>query len=103
MIDQAIATVDDLAYYQNSLVMRVMDAAIQSHPEWVIKNASQRAEAIMNAGKAKYYDEAVTWLKKVRQAYLAADRSQAWSDYRAKLVDVHGHKRKLMGLMKSTN
>ncbi|MEM7759250.1 MAG: hypothetical protein AAF298_14165 [Cyanobacteria bacterium P01_A01_bin.40] len=65
MIDKAIATVDDLAYYQNNLVMRVMDAAIQSHPEWVINKASQMAEAIMNAGKAKYYEEAIAWLKKV--------------------------------------
>ncbi|MEM8723008.1 MAG: hypothetical protein AAGE84_27615 [Cyanobacteria bacterium P01_G01_bin.39] len=95
----AIAIVDDLAYYQNNLVMRVMDAAIQSHPEWVIKDASQRAEAIMNASKAKYYEEAVTWLKKVCQVYLAVDRSQAWSDYRTQLVDINGRKRKLMGLM----
>lgn len=59
LIDQAIATVDNFGYYRSSLVQRVMDAAIATKPDWVIKNAGDRAEAIMDAGKAKYYDEAV--------------------------------------------
>ncbi|MEL6493981.1 MAG: SWIM zinc finger family protein [Cyanobacteria bacterium J06623_7] len=99
MIDQAIAVIDDLGIYHGRSVHRVMDAAIATHPDWVIRNALERAEAIMDAGKAKYYEEAVEWLQKVRAAYIASDRKQAWSAYRANLVDVHGRKRKLMGLM----
>ena len=99
-IEEAIAVVDDLGYYYGSLVARVMDAAIATHSDWVIENASARAESIMDAGKAKYYEEAVGWLRKARAAYLASNRQQTWSDYRANLVSVHGRKRKLMGLMK---
>lgn len=101
LIDKAIATADNFGYYRSSLVQRVMDAAVATNPDWVIKNAGDRAEAIMDAGKAKYYDEAVEWLKKVRNAYLASNRKQEWSDYRTKLMTVHARKRKLMGLMKS--
>ncbi len=101
MIDQAIATVDNFSYYGNNLVHRVMDAAIETHPDWVIHNACKRAESIMEAGKAKYYEEAVKWLKKAHNAYLASNRQQAWLDYYNNLRTVHGRKRKLMGLMKS--
>ncbi|MEL6928336.1 MAG: SWIM zinc finger family protein [Cyanobacteria bacterium J06600_6] len=103
MIDQAIFIVDDLGYYSGRLVAKVMDAAIQTHPDWVITSACSRAEEIINAGKAKYYEEAVEWLQKVRAAYLASDRETVWSSYRAKLVEVHGRKRKLMGLMTSVD
>ena len=101
LIDKAIATVNDVGYYRNNLLQRVMDAAIATHPDWVISNACQRAEAIINAGKAKYYAEAVEWLKKARNAYLAHDRQPEWLAYRTKLTTVHCRKRKLMGLMES--
>lgn len=78
-----------------------MDAAIEINPDWVIRNACRRAESIMDAGKAKYYDEAVEWLKKARDAYVASDKEQEWSNYRTELITIHGRKRKLMGLIKS--
>ncbi len=53
----------------------------------------------MDAGKAKYYEDAAEWLKKARNAYIASGRKQEWSEYRAKLESVHARKRKLMGLM----
>ena len=102
MVDKAIAIVDDFSFYSNHLVGKVMDAAVDSHPDWVISNACQRAEAIINAGKAKYYQEAVEWLKKARNAFFAADRREDWSNYRANLIKVHERKRKLMGLMQSS-
>ncbi len=101
LIDKAIATVNNFSYYRSRLIQRVMDAAIDTNPDWVISNACKRAESIMDAGKAKYYEEAVEWLKKARNAYLASDRQQEWSDYRTKLMTVHCRKRKLMGLMRS--
>ena len=100
-IDHAIAVVDKLYYDYHGLIQRVMDAALEVNPDWVISNACRRAESIMDAGKAKYYEEAVEWLKKARNAYLASDRKQEWSDYCTKLMIVHTRKRKLMGLMKS--
>ena len=102
IVDKAIAIVDDFSFYSNHLVGKVMDAAVDSHPDWVISNACQRAEAIINAGKAKYYQEAVEWLKKARNAFFAADRREDWSNYRANLIKVHERKRKLMGLMQSS-
>ena len=101
LIDKAIATVDNFGYYRNNLIQRVMDAAINTNPDWVISNSCDRAESIIDAGKAKYYEEAVEWLKKARNAYLAVGRNQEWSDYRTKLMTVHCRKRKLMELMKS--
>ena len=101
MIDKAIAVVDKLYYDYEGLTQRVMDAAIATNPDWVISNACRRAESIMDAGKAKYYDEAVEWIKKARDAYIASDRKQEWSDYRTKLMITHTRKRKLMSLMKS--
>ena len=101
LIDKAIATVNNFSYYRSSLIQRVMDAAIDTNPDWVISNACDRAESIMDAGKAKNYEEAVEWLKKACNAYLAAGRQQEWSEYRTKLATVHCRKRKLMGLMES--
>ena len=101
LIDKAISVVDKLYDDYHGLIQRVMDAALEVNPDWVIGNACRRAESIMDAGKAKYYEEAVGWLKKARNAYLASDRKQEWSDYRTKLMIVHTRKRKLMGLMKS--
>ena len=101
LVDKAIATIDDSAYFPSNLIHRVMDAAIESKPDWVIERGCQRAEPIMNAGKAKYYREAIEWLKKVRNAYLATERQQEWSDYRTKLITTHARKRKLMDLMQS--
>ena len=101
MIDKAIAVVNDISSYRDNLVHKVMNAAIADHPDWVISNACRRAESIMNEGKAKYYEYAIAWLKQVRAAYIASERQREWSEYREKIVSVHGRKRKLMGLMKS--
>ena len=101
LIEQAIAVVDKLYYDYHGLIQRVMDEALKVNPDWVISNACRRAESIMDAGKAKSYEEAVEWLKKARNAYLASNRKQDWLDYRTKLMTVHTRKRKLMGLMES--
>lgn len=70
LIDDAIATVDQLSSYQSDVIHPVMDAAVAHRPEWVIENAHRRAESIMNEGKAQYYYHAINWLRKVRAAYL---------------------------------
>ena len=100
LIDSAITTVKDLGYYQSDLVQRVMDAAMIQRPDWVIENACHRAEEIMNAGKANAYHHAIEWLRKARAAYLASERQSEWSTYRTKLMQIHGRKYKLMGMLK---
>lgn len=100
LIDSAIKVVTDLGYYRSELVQRVMDAAMAEHPDWVIRNARRRAEEIMDAGKANAYHHAVDWLRKARAAYISSRRQSQWTAYRAQLMQTHGRKYKLMGMLK---
>ncbi|WP_066425163.1 SWIM zinc finger domain-containing protein [Anabaena sp. 4-3] len=99
LIDDAIATVSELTHHHAPLIHRVMEAAINHNPDWVIANASRRAERIMNAGKAEYYGEAIAWLKQARAAYIASGRQADWTRYRELLIAIHGRKRKFMGML----
>ncbi len=101
LINKAIPLVENLGYNKQSLVLKVMDAAMQTHPDWIIDNASQRAEAILSEGKAKYYGTTIKWLRRVRQAYIDNDRQSEWNEYRTKLVTIHARKRKFMSLMQN--
>ncbi|AFY35799.1 SWIM zinc finger domain-containing protein [Calothrix sp. PCC 7507] len=100
LIEDAIAVVSELSSYHTELIHRVMKAATTHNPDWVITNACRRAESIMDAGKAENYSEAIEWLKKARAAYLDSGRKADWSSYRAKLIEIHARKRKLMGMFK---
>lgn len=100
LIDDAIALVSELTSYHVELIHRVMSAAVTHNPDWVINNASQRAESIMNAGKAEYYSDAIQWLQKARAAYLEAGRQADWTNYHARLMQIHARKHKLMGMLK---
>ena len=77
-----------------------MDAAASSRPDWVIKSAQAQAEAIMNAGKADRYTDAVSGLRRAKDVYTATGRQAGWSSYLARIREQHGRKWKLMGLMK---
>ena len=98
-IDKAIAIAEDLSYYERGLVYKVMDAAVKTHPDWVIYNASKRAEGIVNEGKAKNYEYAIKWLERVRQAYQKSDRASEWQDYRTQIMTIYARKRKFISLM----
>jgi uncharacterized Zn finger protein len=82
-----------------TLVHRVMDAAMSQRPDWVIENARHRAEEIMNRGKADAYHHAVEWLGKVKAGYQVSGRNAEWLAYYQDLVQTHGRKYKLMGLL----
>lgn len=97
LIDDAIAAVKDSYGYM--LLERVMDAAITSRPDWVIRAAVAQAERIMNAGKADRYDHAVNWLRRAKAAYQAAGRSGEWQEYLRNIRITHGRKYKLIGLL----
>jgi uncharacterized Zn finger protein len=98
-IDRAIRAVTDLSYFEATLVHRVMDAAMFQHPDWVIANARHRAEEIMNRGKADAYHHAVEWLGKAKAGYEVSGRQAEWLAYYQQLVQIHGRKYKLMGLL----
>ncbi|MEA5465114.1 SWIM zinc finger family protein [Leptothoe sp. PORK10 BA2] len=104
LVDDAIASVSSSTYSYSSstLVMRVMDAAIESHSDWVIKVAQREAEQIMDAGNAKAYGTAVKWLQRIQRAYAAQGKDATWDRYSEKIASTHGRKYKLMGLMETT-
>lgn len=99
LLDEAIATVDDMNFYQTNLVHQVMKVAIDERPNWVIENATLRAESIIDRAKASAYEDAIEWLKKARLAYIAMGRNSEWKAYRANLLEVHARKYKLRGLL----
>lgn len=100
LVEDAIAIVTEMSSYQSNLIHQVMDAAIVHNPEWVIANAKPRAEKIMDAKKAEYYDQAAQWLQKARNAYYQAGKQAEWSVYHSELMRVHSRKPKLMGFLK---
>jgi uncharacterized Zn finger protein len=97
LIDDAIAAVSRSA--TSADLARVMDAATATHPDWVIATATDRAEAITDAGDAKHYGSAVEWLRRARTAYQAAGRQGEWATYFQQLRAKHARKYKLIGLL----
>ncbi len=99
LLEDAIAVASNLGSYHSQLILRVMDTVVATHSQWVIDNARPRAESIMDNGKAKYYDDAVAWLKRVKAAHHALGQEADWSHYYQTLLTQHSRKRKLTGLM----
>jgi uncharacterized Zn finger protein len=97
LVGDAIAAVEGDPF--GGLVARVADAAIESHPDWVIETCRRRAEEIMNQGRSKDYDEAVDWLAKVQDAHLAAGREEEWLAYLEELIYHHQRKYKLRPML----
>ena len=97
LVGDAISAVEGDPF--GGLVARVADAAIETHPDWVIETCRRQAEEIMNQGRSKDYDKAVDWLAKVRDAYLAAGREEEWLAHLAELIDHHQRKYKLRPML----
>lgn len=97
LIGDAIAAVENSPV--ETLVARVADAATESHPDWVIETCRKKAEEIMDEGRSKYYEDAITWLEKSREAHLSSGREEEWLDYLDKLVDRHQRKYKLRPML----
>jgi uncharacterized Zn finger protein len=87
-------------YASNVLIFRVMDAAAAVDPDWVITNARRPAEKILTEKKADRYNEAINWLKKIRNAFYQSGRREEWQTYRESLIKEHSRKPKFMGLFK---
>ena len=83
------------------LLRKVMTAVMDTHAQWVIDAARERAEPIMDEGRSDKYDRAATWLGYVKQAYGASGRDAQWQAYIAEVRETHGRKYKLMRELKS--
>ncbi len=99
LIDDAIAAVEYGGSYD--LIRRVVDAAMDARPEWVIQVCRQQAEPIMDGNKSQYYDKAADWLARARTAYRRMDREQEWQAYLAERLDLHHRQRKLVPMLKA--
>ncbi|MBV9894812.1 MAG: hypothetical protein JO020_11640 [Chloroflexi bacterium] len=99
LLDDAIAVADS-APYDYAMVEQVADAAIQTHPEWVIRMGRQQAERIMDAGQSRYYHHALAWLKRSRAAALGAGRQDDWRQYLDSLLVRHARKYSLVPQLK---
>ena len=99
LVADAIDAVDASSDYE--LIDQVVDAAIELNPEWVIQTCRRQAEPIIKGGKAQYYDHAVRWLGKARDAYRIADKQQEWHTYLEDMIDRHGRKYKLLPMLKT--
>jgi len=96
MVNEAVQAIDAETYVGYDTLERVVDAAIQSHPDWVIRHCRQQAESIMDAGKSNYYHHAVRWLGKARAAYRSAGREAEWQAYLRELLTRHQRKYSLV-------
>jgi uncharacterized Zn finger protein len=101
MVDDAIGLIDRDSYPSPDLIEQVADAAIQTHPDWVIRASRKQAEAIMDQKKAEKYDIAARWLAKAKEAYDAAGRQGEWQEYLAALLEEHHRKHKLVPLLRA--
>jgi uncharacterized Zn finger protein len=99
MLDDAIAVADS-APYDYAMVEQVADAAIQTHPDWVIRMGRQQAERIMDGRQSRYYHHAVAWLKRSRAAALGAGRQDDWRHYVDGLLARHARKYSLVPQLK---
>jgi len=93
--------VEGSQYVGYDALERVVDKAIQSHPDWVIRQCRAQADPIMNEGKSQYYHHAGRWLEKARAAYRAAGREAEWQVYLRELIDRHQRKYKLVPMLKA--
>jgi len=92
LTDQAIETVDKRPYVGYSELERVVDSALFSHPDWVIRQCRRQAEEIMDAGRSSAYHHAIRWLEKARQAFLGANRAAEWQSYLDSQISKHTRK-----------
>jgi uncharacterized Zn finger protein len=99
LIDDAIQATG--RYTSPRTLARVMDAAVSHRPEWVIAQARQQAEPIMNEAKSSQYEDAAMWLRKVKQAHEALGQKAEWRTYLGALCEKHQRKYKLMPLLKA--
>ena len=99
LVADAIAVVDRRG--DDTLVARVVEAALESNPEWVIQTCRRRAERIMDSGKSERYDNAVKWLVKAQEAYRAAGRDEDWQSYLDDLLIHHRRKYRLVPMLKA--
>jgi uncharacterized Zn finger protein len=99
LFDEAIDTVKKS--YDEEAIKLVMKSVMHHNPEWIIQQAHKRAMNIIDQAQASHYDEAVSWLTFVKQAYEAMEKTKEWQSHLQKIKQKHKAKYKLMGLLRA--
>ncbi|MDM8531470.1 hypothetical protein QUF63_09885 [Anaerolineales bacterium HSG25] len=92
LVDEAVAYIKQRGYGGFDDLRKVTEAAVETHPDWVIERCVQQAEEIMDAGRSKAYPHAIDWLKTAKTAYSHADKTAVWQTYLESLINKHGRK-----------
>ena len=98
MLREAMQVVDHSPYSGD--MERVAAAVKDQYPDWAIQKYKTRGEAIMDEGKAKYYDTSASWLAKARDVYKAHGRDAEWQAYLDSVLTKHQRKYKLVPLLR---
>lgn len=98
LVDDAIGATE--RHTSPRTLARVMDAAVNRQPQWVIAQARQQAEPIMDGAQSAHYEDAAMWLRKVKRAYEALGQKTEWQSYLDALREKHQRKYKLIPLLK---
>ena len=53
----------------------------------------------MDEGKSQFYEHAIEWLKRAREAYGMTKKEKEWKTYQAQLLQKHVKKYKLKEMM----
>jgi len=101
LVDDAVRLVNRETYVDYATLARVADAAVASHPDWVIRRCRRQAEPIMDQGQSQHYGHALGWLEKVKRACLVAGREDEWRAYCEGLIAKHARKYKLVPGLKA--
>jgi uncharacterized Zn finger protein len=103
LIDEAVRYVGggDGDGTSDAVLLRLMEAAHASQPDWVIRLAERKAARIMEAGSAGLYEVAAQWLQKSALAHDAAGRIDEWTATIEGLIEKHRKKYKLRPLLEA--
>lgn len=99
LIDDAVAAME--SSHDGMLIGRVADAAIETHPDWVIAQARKQSEPIMKEKEAQRYDYAAGWVRRARDAYRAAGREAEWQEHIRNLIATYQSLRKLRPMLEA--
>lgn len=101
MLQEAMAVMDERGVFTSDADLhRVVEATRDTTPDWGIGKYQEKAEAIMDAGKAKSYDTAVSWLRRAREIYQQQQRLADWRRYLDDLLETHHRKYKLVPMLR---
>ena len=101
MLAEAMQTMGPDSYASDNDLRRVIEATREKVPNWGILKCKRKAEAIMDAGQAKYYETAVTWLSTARDIYQQHQWQQDWELYLDNVLEKHSRKYKLVPMLRN--